>query len=511
MRKNLKIYGYCNRGYDGQTIGIECDVRNGFPGFDIIGLPDKAVTESKDRVKTALRNSGFKFPQSRVLVSLSPASVPKTGSLLDLGIALSVLFACGKEADNSKSERKTVKIMVAGELALDGNVIQNSSALGAIQASEKLGCNLCIVPFPIQGKPGVAEAVNLTSAFLHCGEYLNSSDEPVIIGKFQESKQSIFEDVIGMNREKEILSMAASGFHSMLIFGPPGVGKTMLSGKIGKLLPYLSEKETEEITRIYGCAGLEITNPECPVSRIVSHDCSPIQFTGGSNSKSPGIGALCHSGVLVLDEITKYSPSLLESVKETYDKGITASSRSGEEITYPARFLMIANLNPCSCGGLGSHSTVCTCTSQKINNHWKRLGRPLVERFDIRLPVPEYDMSKLMETENLPDSYYLEKIRISADRQRIRYKKIENINFNGEIHFVPATLDILKKETEMYGKIRSNANNPANARELISIVALARTIADYSNRDEVTEEDFSKAEKLRKYGNGDFYWKVMNM
>lgn len=512
MRRKIRFFGYMNKGYDGQVVMTECSVRNGFPGFDIVGLPDTSILQSRERVRAALRNCGFKFPQSRVLINLSPASQSKSGALLDTPIALSILFASHGKDDSvcCPDEEEDLNVMVAGELSLEGKVLPSAEALGAIEAARKYNCQLCLVPFPVDVNENVIQITSLTQAFLFCGEYLNSKKDLKALVKKEQRSSMIFEDVIGLDHEKEILAIAAAGHHSTLLFGPPGVGKTMLSNRVHLLIPKPQPERLEEINRIYGCANLEMTSDTLSngISRILSHDCSQTQFMGGLSAKSPGEGSLAHCGTLVLDEINKYTPKLLESVRDTYDKGYTQSSRSGELVTYPARFTMIANMNPCQCGNMGSENAICTCTAQKIQSHWNHIGRTLIERFDIRLPIREQkDMLSLIEDKPKPDSYYLNKTESSSERQRARYKNIEDVSFNGEVHFNTQALLLLRPEIRVFNKLSPLCAE--NSRSQIALITLARSIADYDDRPDVTEEDFAKAIELHKYGTGDYYWRTL--
>lgn len=505
MNVNLEIFGYLNKGFEGQIIKIDTDIHPGFPGFDIIGLPDSAIKESRDRVRTALRNCNFKFPQQHVLVSLSPASVPKQGAFLDLGIALSILF-CSDKSKRSFEKDKTVRIMTAGELALDGTVVRDNSCIGAIEAAKKLKCNLCLIPFCADESDAVFEATNLASAFIRCGEYINSDGEKTVMTQRKELGGPVFEDIIGLNEQKEILSICACGMHSFLLFGPPGVGKTMLCSRINRLLPKLDDKDAQDVTHIYGCAQIDAEDPHIPKLNNVAHDCSLSQFVGGSDSKSPGIGALSHYGVLLLDEIVKYSPQLLESVKDAYDKGYTISCKSGDVIQYPARFMMAGNLNACPCGGLGSKNSVCMCTSQKIISYWAKLGRPLIERFDARIPIEETDLVKATTEPAKPDSYYIDKISAASDRQRQRFSEY-GIKFNGQIHYNSSILSKYRKEIDVLAKMDEKV--ASNVRNMISVISLAQSIADYEDCDYIGENHLSGALNLKKYGLGDYFWRTI--
>ena len=520
MTDRIRIYGYIDKGYTGHSVMVECSIRNGFPGFDITGLPGASVKEARERVRCALRSCDFKFPQNRILVNLSPASQSKDSTLLDLPLACSILCAM-----NSRKEvfcPDPVSIMIAGELTLDGTVLQSPQTAGALEAAANAGCRVCIIPVDIPEEArrrileekgiAVVRAENLTQVFGICCDLICGTAE--VAGASSVSAPSrpvVFEDIIGLEEEKDILAMAACGFHSTLLFGPPGVGKTMLCNRIHLLLPDYTAHERDEVSRILGCAELNdiALRPEMRDRiRMLGHDCTQVQFVSGPSAKSPGEGSLAHMGTLVLDELNKFAPKLLETVKDTYDKGYTQSTRSGEVLTYPARFQMIANMNACACGALGDPESVCTCTAQKLTGHWNRIGRQLLERFDIRLPVsPQKDMLSLIGGPHKDDSYYRGKVALAVERQRSRYKYIENIGYNGQIHYSTSALLALNAEIGMFN--RMDNREMLSSRSQIGTIALARTIADYDDRADVREEDFLKAAELRRYGLGDYYWRSL--
>lgn len=500
MRKII-FKGFCNRGFEGQTIGIETDIRNGFPGFDIIGLSENSAKESKERIKAAMRNSGFKFPQNHVLVSLSPSSLQKTPNLLDLPIALSIVFATSKR-DNAC---ETVSVMAAGELSLTGEIIDNQAAIGILGLGTKSGCRFFLVPFETNSKNGAFHVKSLTEAFLVCGNIING--EKLSEVKCNEPKKQIplFSGLTGMDYEKEILTLCAAGWHSILMFGPPGVGKTSLSNSLINLLPDTEGSQLEDVRHIYGCAQIELTSAR-PPCRIVPHDCSMTQFTGGRSPKMPGEGALAHAGVLILDELNSYSRKLTDSVREAYDKGFTFSSKSGETTVYPASFLLAANMNVCPCGGLGNLSAICSCTAQKISSYWSGVGNALIDRFDIRIPVKQYNLNSAGLSPSKPDSYYIEKVQIARERQKYRYKDLSGISLNGQLHTISGSIaDFLPKEVEILARMSESANT--NFRVFNSIVTLARSLADIDDRDNVTEEDMFQALFFKKFCHGDYYWR----
>ena len=515
MRNEIRIYGYIDKGYTGSGVMVECSIRNGFPGFDITGLPGASVREARDRVRCALRSCGYRFPQNRVLLNLSPASQVKDSTMLDLPIACAILHAQTKPENGGAPAGDVIKVMIAGELSLSGEILDAPQAMGAVEVARNTGCRICLVPFDtctdmIDGIR-VIRAHTLPQAYSVLCDIVCGNLAPNDIGTEENTKNVIFEDIIGLEAEKEILAMAASGYHSTLIFGPPGVGKTMLSCRVHLLLGPYSQSQRNEVSRILGCADLtaaEGTVDRRRRMRMLSHDCTQTQFVSGSSPKTPGEGALAHMGTLILDETNKYTPKLLETVKDAYDKGYTQSTRSGEVISYPTRFLIIGNVNACACGALGDPNAICTCTAQKINSHWAKLGRQLIERFDIRLPIrPQGDMLGLISQGHKSDEYYLCKVNQAVARQRERYRYIESVDYNGQIHYSTSALLCLKPEIELFNRI--NDQSDLSSRSQIGTIALARSLADYDDRPDVSEEDFSKARNLRRYGLGDYYWRSL--
>lgn len=404
----------------------------------------------------------------------------------DLGIALSILLASSKVNPKEHS----LSIMTAGELTLGGEVVPGPQALGAVNAAEKAGCSLCLVPFRTDNI--VAQHItNLRQAYAVCMKALETPPGALLPPK--EEDRPVFSDVFGMEEEKEALCLSAAGFHSLFLFGPPGVGKTLLCSRLNLLLPDNDSMISDEVTRIYGCSGLSVPGSK-PQMRKITVDTSASQFC---SSKLPGEGSLAHGGVLMLDEVNKLGPKLTESIKSAYDSGYSG--------LYPARFLMTANMNVCPCGGLGRSDAVCTCTLHKLESYWKRPGTAFLERFDIRIPVKAFDLMSADPSLAKPDSWYRDRVREASDRQKHRYREFDNVNANGQVHLNPSAIRVLSHEVDLVSSMAGAGIK--GQRNLIGTVTLSRTIADMEQSAEVKEEHIDKAVELRRYGFGDYYWK----
>lgn len=472
------VLGCMSAPYGIQEVQVDCSIRNGFPGFDITGLPGASVKESRERVRCAMRSSGVGFPQSRVLLNLSPSSIQKEGTSLDLPIALSIAL-CKATQSCDGSFTGDIRIMAVGELSLDGTLIPTKECSGATAKAASTMCQLCLVPegsipSPI---PGVVRVRTLGQAIEICMGAL--VDDPSSAMGHEGGTGPVFEDVMGLGNQKYAVAMAAAGLHNMLLFGPPGVGKTLMSSKVPLLLEVCSVEPR-------------------PISLNLPHESTTASvlnmLKAFSENQPNGFGG----GALVLDELNKYAPKTLDLVRDIVD---------GRVLRGVGDFVVVANMNPCPCGGLGSRQALCSCTSRRIESYWAKLGRPLVERFDLRLPIEEsLDCTAFAPTgDEKPDSFYIDRMRGSRSRQAYRYKYIEDVSFNGQIGRSAKALSLFGCELDLFARIYGP--QCSNTRSRISTIALARSIADFDDRSNVSEEDILAAVQFRRYGLGDYYWK----
>ena len=385
-------------GIEGFLIDVEVDVRPGLPGFEIVGLPSKTVKESRERVRSALRNSGFSFPPQKVVVNLAPAHYRKDGALFDLAIAIGILAHLGVV-----SKHEIDRYLFAGELSLSGALkpINQVLSLAELALKNDLGF---VLPAENGAEASIMELDSIVSvsSLTHLIEVLNNDKQPQKLPKQSFSSKAVKytgPTIKGQYQAKRALTIGAAGRHHMMLVGPPGVGKTLLARSALSLLPSMSLDEAIEVSKVYGAAnlirpekGLITTRP----FRAPHHTASKVALIGGGQKGKPGEVTLAHHGILLLDEFPEFSSAALQALREPLDSKCVEIARAHYTVTYPADFWLIATANPCPCGYFGSQVRECTCSTQDLNRYRRKLSGPLLDRFQLFCflgPLSEVELS----------------------------------------------------------------------------------------------------------------------
>ncbi len=497
-------------GLEGYEIDVETDISGGMPVFNIVGLPDISIRESKERVRSAIKNSGYSFPVSRITVNLSPANLKKEGSQIDLPIALGILCA-SKVIENNIDD----KLCVIGELSLDGRITAVDGALPMAIAMRNNGFNKIIVPSENKEECGAIEGIEVIPvdslkdliSFLKGFIYIEPYKVLYDNTESNEEPTEDFSEIKGQPALKRAVIIAAAGMHNILFLGSPGSGKTMIARRIPTILPDLTFDESLEVTKIYSISGL--LNKKGLIKkrpfRSPHHTSSRVAMAGGGPRPSPGEVSLAHYGVLFLDEIPEFPKNVIEVLRQPMEDGNISISRANGSFTFPAKFMMVASMNPCPCGYLGDPNHECSCNQGQISKYLGKISGPLLNRIDIQIEVSPVKYEDLKNDNKEETSYEIKNRIINArEIQKKRYDKL-GILTNSELN---------GKHISKYCKINSESESllkdafeklGLSVRAYNKVLKVARTIADLENSENIETVHVAEAIQYRNLDRK--YWR----
>ncbi len=500
----IKIPSVAHSGLSSIGVDVEVNViSKGMPGLEIVGLPAKAIDESKERVRAAINNSKTEFPRKRIIVNLAPADIPKEGSCYDLPIAVGVLASVFRFPIPEKS-------LFFGELSLDGTLRHTKGALPLALFAKQNNFESIFLPKSSANEAAVVKGVDVypVENIEELIGFLTGSRKPQRAEYVKKEEKVSYdfdmEEVLGQEEAKRALEISGAGGHNLFMIGGPGSGKTMLARALPGILPLLNDEEAVEVTKIYSVSGnlppgssLIRARP----FRAPHHTISSVGLTGGGNRPRPGEVTLAHRGVLFLDELNEFQRSALEALRQPMENGYVNISRSIESVMYPARHMFVAAANPCPCGHLNSVKKACICSEREVERYRKKVSGPILDRVDMHIEVPDVETRKLsMEEKKKNASEKSEEIRKRVGRAR----EIQRKRFIEE--GILTNMEMKNKHIEKYSLLSSEAEKILlkaslefylSARSYFKVIKVARTIADLDDSEEIKEEHIAEALQYR--------------